>query len=228
MDNPLRKQGLSHHDVFDAWTQPQDKSFLCCCCSGAVVSDSLRPHGLQHTRPPCPSLSPRVCPSSCALSGWCPPTISSSAALFSFCLLFSPASGFFPMSWLFASGDQSIVTSASVLPMNTQGWFPLGLTGLTSLQSKDSQESSLAPQFLPYSITNWTAASLEKSWGFCCFIYPVAWSESFLTPIPVRPAAPQVEGTPWQKPLGVCLSKPEMEAGILLSICCVTDTGLST
>ena len=128
---------------------------LCCCFSvtNACLTLCNPMHGPQHTRPPCPSLSARVCPSSCALSQWCHPTTSSSAALFSFCLLFSSASAFFPMSWLFTSGDQSIGTSASVLPMNTQGWFPLGLTGLTSLKSKDSPESSPAPQFLPYSIT---------------------------------------------------------------------------
>ena len=94
------------------------------------------PHGLQHTRLPCPSLSPRVCSDSS--SQWCYLTISSSATLFSFCLHSFPASGSFPMSWLFASGGQSIGASASVvvLLMNIQGWFSLGLTGLISLQSK--------------------------------------------------------------------------------------------
>ena len=102
------------------------------------MSDSLQPHVLQHARRPGPSLSPGVCSDSCPLSRWCYPTISSSATLFSFCLESFPASGSFPMSWLFASGDQSIgaSASASVLPMNTQGWFPLGLTGLISLKSK--------------------------------------------------------------------------------------------
>ena len=98
----------------------------------------LQPRGLQHARPPCPSLSPGVCPSSCPLSHWCYIKISSSAALFSFCLLSFPASGSFPMSQLFISGGQSIEisASASVLPMNIQDWFPLGLTGLISLQTK--------------------------------------------------------------------------------------------
>ena len=100
------------------------------------ISDSLRPHGLQHARLPCPSLSPGVCPSSCPLSRWCHPTISSCVAPFSFCPQSFPASGSFPMSQLFASGVQSIGASASVLPMNIQGWFPLRLTGLISLQSK--------------------------------------------------------------------------------------------
>ena len=103
-----------------------------------VVLDSLRPHGLQHSSLPCPSLLPRVCSDSCLLSQWCHPTISSSASVFSFCLQSSPTSGSFPMSWLFASGGRSIGASASVsvLPVNIQGWFPLGWTGWISLQSK--------------------------------------------------------------------------------------------
>ena len=103
-----------------------------------VVSDSLQPHGLQHTRPPSPSPSPTVCPSSCSLHQWCHPAISSSDTLLSFCPQSFPASGTFPMSRLFASGDQNTgaSASASVLPMRFQGWFPLRLTGLISLLSK--------------------------------------------------------------------------------------------
>ena len=103
-----------------------------------VVFDSLRPHGLQYARPPCPSPSPRVCPSSCSLHLWCRSAVSSSDALFSFCPRPFPASGCFPMSWLFASGDQNTraLASASVLPVNNQGWSPLRLTGLISLLSK--------------------------------------------------------------------------------------------
>ena len=100
------------------------------------MSDSLRPHGLQHARPSCPSLSPRVCPSSCPLNWWCYPTISSSATLFSFCLQSFPASGSLMISQLFTSGGQYIGVSASVLPMSIQGWYPLGLTGWVCLQSK--------------------------------------------------------------------------------------------
>ena len=100
------------------------------------MSDSLQLHELQHIRLPCPSLSPRVGSDSRPLSWWCYPTTSSSAALFSFWLQSFPASGSFPVSWLFASGGQSIGTSASVLPLNIHGWFPLGLTGLISLLSK--------------------------------------------------------------------------------------------
>ena len=100
------------------------------------MPNSLQPHGLQHTRLPCPSLSPGVCSTSCPLSWWCHPTISSSIIPFSFCPQSFPASGSFPVSWLFALGGQSIGVSASVLPVNIQDWFPLGLTGLIPLQSK--------------------------------------------------------------------------------------------
>ena len=106
--------------------------------SCSVVSYSLWPRGLQHTRLPCPSPIPRACSSSCPLSQWCHPIISSSVVAFSSCLQFFPASGSFPVSRLFASGGQSIgaLASASVLPMNIQGWLPLGLTGLISLLSR--------------------------------------------------------------------------------------------
>ena len=98
----------------------------------------LRPHGLQHARPPCPSSTPRVYPNPCPLSRWCHPTISSSFVPFSSCPQSFPASGSFQMSQLFASGDQSIGISAStsILPMNTQDWCPLGWTGWIFLQSK--------------------------------------------------------------------------------------------
>ena len=106
-----------------------------------VVTQScltLQPPGLQHTRLPCPSLFPRDCSNSCRFSRQCYLTISSSPALFSFCLHSFQASGSFPMSRLFTSDGQRIgaSASASVLPMNIQGWFPLGLTDLISLQSK--------------------------------------------------------------------------------------------
>ena len=88
--------------------------------SCSVMSDSLRPHGLQQSRPPCPSPTPRAYPNSCPLSRWCHPTISSSIVPFSSCLQSFPASGPFQMSQYFASGGQSIGVSASVLPMNIQ------------------------------------------------------------------------------------------------------------
>ena len=103
-----------------------------------VVSDSLWPHESQHTRPPCPSPTPRVYPNSCQLSRWCHPTISFSIIPFSSCPQSFTASGSFQMSQFFPSGGQSIGVSAStsVLPMNNQDWSPLGWTGWISLQSK--------------------------------------------------------------------------------------------
>ena len=108
--------------------------------SCSFISDSLWPHGLQHARLPCPSLSPRAYSNSCPLSQWCLPTISSSVVPFS-CLQSFPASGSFPVSQIFALGGQSVGASAtaSVLPMNIQDWLPLRLTGCISLQSKDSR-----------------------------------------------------------------------------------------
>jgi len=106
--------------------------------SCSVMSDSLWPHGLQRTRLPCPSPYPRVFSNSCPLSWWCHPTISSSVTPPPPAFKSSPASKSFPLNSLFTSGDQSIgaSTSASILPMNIQGWFPLELTGLISLLYK--------------------------------------------------------------------------------------------
>ena len=105
--------------------------------SCSVVSDSLQPHGLQHARLPCPSPTPGICSNSCPLSQWCHTTASSSVIPF-FCFQFFSTSGFFLMSWLFTSGGQSTgaSASASVLLINIQDVFPLGWTGLISLQSK--------------------------------------------------------------------------------------------
>ena len=106
--------------------------------SCSVVSDSLRSHELQHARAPCPSPTPGVYPNSCPLSLWCRLTISSSVIPFSSYFQSFPTSASFEMSQLFASGGQNIGVSASksVLPMNTQDWFPLGWTSWISLQSK--------------------------------------------------------------------------------------------
>ena len=106
--------------------------------SRSVMSDSLQPHESQHARPPCPSPTPRVHSNSCPSSRWCHPAISSSVIPFSSCRQSLPASGSFPMSQLFTSGGQRIgvSASASVLPMNTQDWSPLGWTSWISLQSK--------------------------------------------------------------------------------------------
>ena len=107
--------------------------------SRSVVSDSSWPHGLQHTRLPYPSLSPRVCSNSCPLSWWCHPTISSSVTPFSSCPQSFPVPGSCPVSRLFTSGGQSsgASASASVLPVNIQDWSPLGLTGWIYLLSKE-------------------------------------------------------------------------------------------
>ena len=161
-------RGLSTHQIITVWTgsslrdtqvdgtwlEPilsREKVSLPSSCSITQSSPTLCEwlYGLQHARLPCPSLPPRVCPNSCPLDWWCHPIISSSVIPFSSCLQSFPALGSFPMSQLFASGGQSIgvSVSASVLPMNIQGWCPLGLTGLISLQSKGLSESFPAPQF---------------------------------------------------------------------------------
>ena len=103
--------------------------------SHSVVSDSLWPHGLQHTRPPCPSPTPGIWSNSCSLSWWCHLIISSSVIPLSSRLQSFPASGSLQMSQFFTLGGQSIgvSVSTSVLPVNMQDWFPLGLTGLISL-----------------------------------------------------------------------------------------------
>ena len=107
----------------------------------SVVSNSLWPHGLQHTRLPCPSPTPWAYSNSCSLHRWCHPNISCSVVPFSSCLQSFPASGSFQISQLFASGGQSIgvSASASVFPINTQDWSPSS--------PRDSQESSPTPQF---------------------------------------------------------------------------------
>ena len=106
----------------------------------SVMYDSLWPHGLQHARPPCPSLSPRPCLNLCPLSWWCHPTILSSVVPFSSCLQSFPASGSLLLSQVFTSCGQSIGASASAsfLPVNIQNWFPLGFTGLIFLHSQES------------------------------------------------------------------------------------------
>ena len=116
--------------------------------SCSIVPNSLWPHVLQHTRFPCPSPTPRAYSNSCPSSWWYHPTISSSVIPFVPCLQSFLASGSFPVHQFFASGGQSVgaSASASVLPMNIQDWFPLGLTG-SLCSPRDSQESSPTPQF---------------------------------------------------------------------------------
>ena len=122
--------------------------------SHSVVSDSFRPHELQHGRPPCPSPAPGLYSNSCPWSWWCHPAISSSVVPFSSCPQSFLASGSFPMSQLFTWGGQSIGVSASssVLPMNTQDWSPLGWTGWISLQSKGLFKSQAIINMLLFSI----------------------------------------------------------------------------
>ena len=143
----MRRTWLTSVELIQLTTRMRSGSSLvdALCCefslvqfSCSVVSDSLRPHELQHARPPCPSPTPRAYPNSCPFSRWYHPTISSSLILFSSCPQSFPASGSFQMNQLSASGGQSIGVSAStsVLPKNTQDWSPLGWNGWTCLQSK--------------------------------------------------------------------------------------------
>ena len=166
--------------------------------SRSVVSDSLQPHELQHARLPCPSSTHGAFSNSCPSSQWCHPTVSSSVIPFSSCLWYCPASGCSPMSQFFASGGQSIgvSTSASVLPMNIQNWFPLGLTGWISLHSQGlssllqyhrSRASILwCPAFFmvqlsyPYMTTGKTIALIRQTFVgkvcLCFWIYCLGWS----------------------------------------------------
>ena len=137
--------------------------------SRSVMSDSLRPHGLQHARPPCPSPTPRVYSNSCPLSWWCHPTISSSVVPFSSCPQSFPASGSFLMSQLFTLGSQSIGVSAStsVLPVSTQDWSPLGWIGWISLQSKGlsrvfSNTTVQKHQFFGTQLYLWSNSHIHK------------------------------------------------------------------
>ena len=155
-------------------------SFICTSAllllSHSVMSHSLWPHGLQHTRLLCPSLSLGVDSDSCPLSRWCHPTISSLVAPFSSWPQSFPASGSFLMSQVFASGGQiiGVLASVSVLPMNIWGWFPLRLTGLISLQSKGlsrvfSNTTIQKHQFFGTQPSLWPNSHI-RTWllGCCC------------------------------------------------------------
>ena len=139
-----------------------------CCCSFAKSCLTLPPQGLQHTSLSCPSPSPRVCSNSHSLSQWFNLAISSSAVLFYFCLQSFPASESFQISWLFTSGGQTIgaSVSATILPMNIQGWFPLGLTSVISLQSEG-----------PSRVFSSTTARKHQFFG----TQPSLWSNSHMT-----------------------------------------------
>ena len=125
-----------HKDLKSLQHEDHKKLYLSVQFSCSVVSDSLRPRGLQHARLPCPSPTPRTYSHSCLQSQWCHPTISSSVIPFSSCLQSSPAPGSFQMSQFFTSGGQSIGVSAWVLPKKSQGWSPSEWTGWISLQSE--------------------------------------------------------------------------------------------
>ena len=127
-------KNLSYSSTFKANIRASSTIQFSC----SVVSNSLRPHELQHARPPCPSPTPRDYQNSCPSSWWCHPAISSSVVPFSSCPQSLPASESFPISQLFAWGGQSTGVSAlaSFLPTKSQGWSPLGWTGWISLQSK--------------------------------------------------------------------------------------------
>jgi len=131
------------------------------------MSDSVWPHWLQYTRLPCPSPTPGACSNSCSSSRWCHPTISSSVVPFSSHFQSFPALGSFLMSQFFPSGGQSIEVSAStsVLPMNIQDWFPLGLTGWISLQSKRVSRvfSNIRVQMVDILVTCYSFVSFGKS-----------------------------------------------------------------
>ena len=129
------------------------------------MSNSLWPHGLQYARLPCPSPTLGACSNSCPLSRWCHPTISTYATLFPFAS--------FPVSQFFESGGQSIGASASVFPMNIQGWFPLGWTGFISLQSKELSEVFPAPQF----------DSINSSVLSLLYIHNIKWQRTPVLPV---------------------------------------------
>ena len=152
--------------------------------SHSVMSNSLWPHGLQHTRPPCSSSSPGACSNSCPLSWWCHPIISSFVVPFSSCFQSFPASGSFLMSQFFASGRQSIGASASVsvLPMNIQNWFPWGLTTLISWESFSRREfKSITPSTFSL-LYGPTFISMHDYWKNYSFDYmDLCWQNNVST-----------------------------------------------
>ena len=152
----------------------------CCCLVTQLCPVLCDPMNCKHARPHCPSHPPRACSNSHSLTRWCHPNISSSVAPFSSCPQFFPASGSFLVSQLFTTGSQSIgaSASASVLLMNIQGWFPLGLTGWSPCCPRDSQESFLAPQF---ENINSSALSLLYSPTFPSLLEPQLWLYSPLS-----------------------------------------------
>ena len=182
----------------------------------SVVSESLWPHGLQHARLLCPSPTPRACSNSCPSSQWCHPAISSSVVPFFSCLQFFPGSRSFPMSPFFASGGQSIATSASasVLPMSIQDWFPLGLTGFhlltvqgtLSLLQHHSSKASILFNGKNKTPSRWSrrprTAGLQQSLSLIPTTFPTSlclnWANLLLSPV-CSVLLPTTEGDTWQK-----------------------------
>ena len=182
-----------------------------------VLSDSLRSHGLQHSRLPCPSLSPGICSNSCPLSQWCHPAISSSVVPFSSWPLSLPASGSFPMSPLFTAGGQSIGVSAlaSVLPMNIQGWFPLELIDFISLKSKGlsrvfSNTTVQKHQFFSAHLSLWSNSHIH-TW---LLEKPKLWlDESSLQSLAIDKTM-----------VAHCLTKPVLVCAFDTNICAVLES----
>ena len=183
VSSSLRPHGLQHARLPHPSPAPRTYlasfhvSICCCCCSShEVMPHSLQPHEKKHARLPCPSPTSGSCSNSCPLSWWWHPTISSSVIPLSSCLQFFSASGCFQMSQLFTSGGQSIgaSASASILPVSIQDWFPLGLTGWISLQSKGlsrafSNTTIQKHQFFGSQPSFWSNSHiytwlLQKSW----------------------------------------------------------------
>ena len=161
---PREKKGEREEKGKGIWMKEysSDQGQLLLLFTFSVVSDSLRPYRLQHTRLPCPSSSLRACSNSYPLSWWCHPTFSFSVVPVSSHLQSFPASGSFPMSQPFASSGQSIrvSVSASALPMNIHCWFPLGLTALVFLLFKEYSSSYLKDNI------ETPRASRESKWSW--------------------------------------------------------------
>ena len=171
--NTRRGGGSGRRREWDVWRVKWKHTLSPIQFSPSFVSKSLRPHGLQHARPPCPSPAPGAYSNSCPLSQWCHPTISSSIVPFSSHLQSFPASGSFQISQFFALGGQSIGVSASapVLPMNTQDMSPLGWTGWISLLSKGLSWKHILPDVKQRASVNllrelkWGLSNNLEGWG---------------------------------------------------------------
>ena len=192
------------------------------------MSDSLQPHGLQHARLPCPSPTPGACSNSCPLTQWCHPNILSSVVPFSSYLQSFPARGSFLISQLFTSGGQSIgpSASASVLPISIQDWFPLGLTGLISLQSKGlsrvfstttvqkhqffDTQSSLQSNSHPYMTTGKTIALTR--WTFVSKVIPLLFTMLSRFDIAFLPRSKCLLISWWQSPSAVILEPKKLKS----------------